>query len=243
MKHYLAAFLMVKDENRYLREWVAFHRTQGFTKFFVYDNGSKIPTSSTLSKEVAKGLVDVTIWNDTKVGRHVRAMNHCLSRNDLDSIWLSLIDTDEFIYGVDSKFIDVLRSNEDVDVVKVKWKGFGASGHDKIQHGLVIEDYQMRGDFEDLPGGKSTVKVGKITIMQDPHNPKNKAFFRLLHDEAHINHYVTKSKEDWEEKCKRGGGNGRERRMETFNSVQTKLNKYRDSAILKYLDETKQYML
>jgi hypothetical protein len=124
MKHYLSAFLMVKDENMYLREWVAFHRTQGFTKFFVYDNGSKIPASSTLSKEVAEGLVDVTIWNDTQIGRHVRAMNHCLNRNDLDSIWLSLIDTDEFIYGVDSKFIDVLRSNEDVNTVKVKWKGF-----------------------------------------------------------------------------------------------------------------------
>jgi hypothetical protein len=243
MKHYLSAFLMVKDENRYLREWVAFHRTQGFTKFFIYDNGSSIPVSSTLSKEVAEGLVNVTTWNDTQTGRHVRAMNHCLNRNDLDSTWLSLIDTDEFIYGVNSKFIDVLRANEDVDAVKVKWKGFGANGHDKIPHGLVIEEYQMCGDFEDLPGGKSTVKVGKIKAMRDPHNPKNNPSKRLLNSGAWINHYVTRSREDWMGKCKRGGGNGRPRETETFDRVQIKLNKYKDIGILKYLHETQLNLL
>lgn len=239
MKHYLSAFLMVKDENKYLREWVAFHRTQGFTKFFIYDNGSNVPVKETLSLEINLGLVDVLEWNDVKIGRHVRAMNHCLNRNDLTSTWLSLIDTDEFIYGTEMKFIDVLKNNNDVDVVKVKWKGFGSSGHHNIPKGLVIEEYLMRGDFEDLPGGKSTVKVGIIKGMRDPHNPIDVSSFRLLENGSWINHYVTRSREDWEEKCERGGGNGRIRKMETFNQVQTKLNKYKDSTILKYLDETK----
>jgi hypothetical protein len=126
--------------------------------------------------------------------------------------------------------------------VKVKWKGFGSSGHDSIQTGFMIESYQMRGDFEDLPGGKSTVRVDKIKNMKDPHNPKNVSSFRLLEDEAWINHYVTRSREDWVGKCNRGGGNGRVRKMETFNQVQTKLNRYKDITILKYLNEMKDFL-
>jgi len=241
MKNYLSAFLMIKNENRYIREWIAFHRTQGFTKFFIYDNGSTIPISDTLSNEVAEGLVDITIWNDTKTGRHVRAMNHCLNRNDVNSTWLSLIDVDEFIYGIKNKFIDVIKANSKFDVIKVKWKGFGASGHDEIPEGLVIEEYQMCGDFKDLPGGKSTVNVKKIKAMRDPHNA-NKGSLLLNYNEACINHYVTRSKEDWSEKCKRGGGNGRPRNIKTFNKIQTNLNKYNDTFILKYLNETKQML-
>ena len=168
-------------------------------------------------------------------------MNHCLNRN-VNSTWLSLIDVDEFIYGIKNKFIDVIKTNSKFDVIKVKWKGFGSNEHDKIPQGLVIEEYQMCGDFEDLPGGKSTVKVGKIKAMRDPHNAKNKGSILLDYNEACINHYVTRSTEDWAEKCKRGGGNGRPRNIKTFNKIQTKLNKYNDTFILKYLNETKRML-
>lgn len=240
--NYLSAFLMVKDEDRFLKEWVAFHRTQGFSKFYIYDNGSKNPVSKILNKEIKEGIIDVTIWNDTKIGRHVRAMNHCLNRSDIKTVWLSLTDIDEFIYGEKIKVIEFLKQVESFDSVKFTWRGFGSSLHNKRPDGLVIESYTLRGDFEDLPGGKSIVKFGKVKSMKDPHNPKGIKNQKLFRDKIYINHYVTRSKEDWLEKCKKGGGNGRPRKLETFNQVQKRLNKYTDTQILKYLEETKKFL-
>jgi len=240
--NYLSAFLMVKDENIFLKEWIAFHRTQGYTKFYIYDNMSVNPVSKILEKEINEGIVNVTVWDDNKVGRHVRAMNHCLNRKDISTKWLSLTDIDEFIYGRNERLIDFIKKNESYDSLKFRWLGFGSSGNKNRPKGLVIESYLKRGNFEDLPGGKSIVKFGVIKEMRDPHNPKNTNNSKLFEDDVFINHYVTRSLQDWEEKCKKGGGNGRPREMQTFFSVQKKLNKYIDKGILKYLNETQNYL-
>lgn len=234
---------MVKDEDRYLREWVAFHRTQGYSKFYIYDNGSKNPVKNILKREIKAGIVDVTVWNDNKTGRHVRAMNHCLNRKDINTKWLSLTDIDEFIYGESLILSDFLKKNEIYDSVKFTWRGFGSSGYDKRPAGLVIESYTNRGDFDDLPGGKSVVKFGVVRGMKDPHNPRRDIKnVKLFRDKVYINHYVTRSMQDWVEKCRKGGGNGRPRKMETFNQVQKRLNKYTDTNIFKYLEDTKKYL-
>jgi len=232
---------MVKDECRYLREWVAFHRTQGYTKFYIYDNNSVVPVADILKDEILNGIVDVTLWTDINIGRHVRAMNHCLNRTDIKTTWLSLTDIDEFIYGENETVCEFLKKHEDLNHLKFVWRGFGSDGNKYRPSGLVIESYTKRGDFKDLPGGKSIVKFNKIKCMKDPHNPMGvKA--NLFSDEIFINHYVTRSLEDWTEKCIKGGGNGLVRKMETFNEVQKKLNKYTDINILKYLKETQEFL-
>jgi hypothetical protein len=169
-------------------------------------------------------------------------MNHCLNRRDINTTWLSLTDIDEFIYGVDETVKSFLTKNESYDAVKFLWRGFGSSGYKKRPNKLVIESYTKRGDFEDLPGGKSIVKFGKIKQMRDPHNCKGSNNVNLFKEGVFINHYVTRSLQDWEEKCKKGGGNGRPREMKTFFHVQNKLNKYTDTNILKYLKETKMFL-
>lgn len=233
---YLSAFLMIKDENPFLKEWIAFHLTQGYQKFYIYDNMSSNNVKDFLANEIKEGLVDVTLWEDIEIGRHVRAMNHCLNRTDIETTWLSLTDIDEFIYGEHERLIDFLEKNDTHDAVKFKWLGFGSNGH-VSRPNSVLESYTKRGDFEDLPGGKSIVKFGKVTCMRDPHNPKH-VKSHLFHNDVHINHYVTRSFQDWKEKAKKGGGNGRPRHLETFNQVQAKLSKHTDTRILKYLNET-----
>ncbi len=39
-KHEFAIAAIVKNEGRYLREWIEFHRLVGCTKFYIYDNNS-----------------------------------------------------------------------------------------------------------------------------------------------------------------------------------------------------------
>lgn len=234
---------MTKDENRYLREWVAFHRTQGYTKFYIYDNMSETPVSETLAREVSAGLVEVTLWEDDKVGRHHRAMDRFLDRRDVETVWASLTDTDEFAYGVDRPLSEVLKNHEDESAVKLKWLCFGSSGHDSRPEGLVIESYKSCGTPESIPGGKSIVKFGEVRRMGDCHNPRHPHKAKLLpQSEALINHYITRSKEDWQGKSKRGGGNGAKRRIRLFNALDIKTGDNDDQKILKYAKATKNNM-
>ena len=155
---------------------------------------------------------------------------------------MSFTDIDEFIYGPNYRLNEFLKKVERFDSVKFTWRGFGSSNHKERPDGLVIESYTQRGNFTDLPGGKSVVKFGKVRKMKDPYNPHGVKNQRLYMDKIYINHYVTRSEQDWVEKCKKGGGNGKPRKMETFKRVQDRLNKYTDIGIHKYLSETKKYL-
>jgi hypothetical protein len=234
---------MTKDENRYLREWVAFHRTQGYTKFYVYDNMSQIPVADTLAGEVAAGLVDVTLWEDDRVGRHHRAMDNFLDRRDVDTVWASLTDTDEFAFGMEKPLAEVLRGFESLDAVKLGWLCFGSSGHDRRPEGLVIESYTMRGEPKSILGGKSIVKFGKVRRMGDCHNPKwEQKPIVVDRDQAAINHYITRSREDWDEKSRRGGGNGSKRSTRLFWGFDKKTNSLIDLRIQNYVGDTKKFL-
>lgn len=238
--HYLSGFLMTKDENRYLKEWVAFHRAQGYTKFYIYDNMSQTPVADTLAGEVAAGLVEVTLWADDKVGRHHRAMDNFLDRRDVETVWASLTDTDEFAFGMEKPLAGILKEFESLDAVKLGWLCFGSSGHEKRPPGLVIESYTMRGPPESIPGGKSVVKFGSVRRMGDCHNPRGRQRPPVLdRNRAAINHYITRSKEDWEEKSRRGGGNGSKRGKRLFLGFDKKTNEAEDLRIQMYLEETK----
>jgi len=226
---------MVKDEDPFLAEWVEFHLNQGVEKIYIYDNGSKNSPRKILDKYIKENKVDVTDWTDIKTGRHVRAMNHCLNRKDIKTTWMMLTDIDEFTYVIDRKLSEWLKGYEKWDSVKIKWLGYGANGHVTRPKGSVLENYTMRGKPGDLPGGKSIVKFGIIKAMRDPHNPKDQTRKIQIDKGAWINHYVCRSEEDWEEKCRKGGGNGRPRVMKTFKQIQGKLNKIEDKRIQKWI--------
>jgi hypothetical protein len=248
--NYLSGFLMTKNENRYLREWVAFHRTQGFTKFYIYDNMSSVPVSETLAREIKNGIVEVKIWSETRRGKHNWAMNDCLARKDIHTTWISMTDTDEFIYGENEKLVDLLRrkEKEGVPALKFKWRGFGYGGHEKRPEGLVLENFLFRGDYDDWPlmggphpVGKSVVRFGVVKGMGSCHDPAG-VDPELVREEFYINHYVTRSKDEFAEKTVRGGGNGVKRGAHLFNIYNKNLNKYEDKNIHRWLDETKKFM-
>jgi len=248
--NYLVGFLMTKNENRYLKEWVAFHMVQGVEKFYIYDNDSEEPVSNTLKKEIEVGIVDVRRWTDSNKGKHHRAMDDCLRREDIKTVWVTMTDTDEFIYGEKERLVDYLRRRESDDLAAIKflWKGFGHGGHDKRPEGLVIENFLLRGNYDDWPlmggphpVGKSVVRFGIVKGMGDVHtaaHPKQE----VVTKDVFINHYVTRSKEEFAEKSGRGAGNGEKRGLHLFNIFNKDLNKYEDRGVLRWLEETKQKM-
>lgn len=49
-EYFLSVVCIVKDEADYLEEFVSYYAVLGVDHFFIYDNGSKTPVGSTLSR-------------------------------------------------------------------------------------------------------------------------------------------------------------------------------------------------
>jgi glycosyltransferase involved in cell wall biosynthesis len=155
MNHFLAMAAIVKNEGRYLREWIEFHRLMGVEHFYIYDNGSTDNTPEILEPYVRTGLVTATAWPGQV--QQLLAYVHAIGKAREDGVeWLAVIDADEYLWtprgstiGEDGKPLynvsDVLAAPQfdggDVPAIAVNWSVFGTGGHDRRPDGLVIESY------------------------------------------------------------------------------------------------------
>ena len=161
---FLAAVVMIRGENDYLREWLEFNRLMGVQHVFVYhnDNGTEPDTEELLRPYVDDRIVTYVPWPDIPgtrqhwtdlklVSTQQLAYGHCtLSYGDRFD-WLLKIDVDEFAFPTSREMgslADVLRSLEGRDVmsVVVNRTEYGSNGHTSKPTGLVIESYTRRAD-------------------------------------------------------------------------------------------------
>lgn len=202
-----AVCAIAKDEpEHYVREWLEWHRSIGVDKFFIFDNGGW-----------TVGARDIRVCSCP--GRYMQglAYDYCL-RNCGGVDYLAFIDIDEFLMG---PVVDRLPSIENALVLN--WKVFGTSG-------LVWNPYgQQMGVFKccfpaNHPANthvKSIVRPEKTIRLSDPHSflyvnnglqedydgskmpitPLNKID---KFPAVWINHYFTRSMNDWRMKLKRG---------------------------------------
>jgi len=148
--HYLSVRAIAKNEGRYFREWIEFHKLVGVEKFYIYDNSSSDDTREVLAPYIKSGLVEYTFWPGAK--RQYGAYEDCVRRHKFDTRWLALIDLDEFMVPVATKTIpEFLRSlAPGVSQLLIGWMLYGSSGHEKKPEGLVMENYKRRGRDESL---------------------------------------------------------------------------------------------
>jgi hypothetical protein len=229
-KHTVSICAIVKNEVRYILEWVAFHRAIGIDHFYIYDNQSTDGTAEILLRLETIGLVTLKSWpNSTPaviasgLGPQVPAYNDFLQFSD-QTEWVGYIDIDEFIVLRDADNIkDWLGQYEDCAAVGINWRMFGSSGYEAYAPELVIERFTRRAprDFRANRHVKTfaraaLIKVANchicymraspvVDILKRPINAANDG----VHDDvcdgaAQINHYFTRSRGEWELKRARG---------------------------------------
>jgi hypothetical protein len=142
---------------------------------------------------------------------------------------MAVIDIDEFLFPVQGDSLaSVLRAYEDLPAVAVPWHVFTHSGHAHRPNGFVIENYTERAVFP--PGDrtlfkwKSIVNPARVVAVDGPHlfifdesgeiggydedrNPilrVNEKIWDVSARRLKLNHYFTKSKEEFETKLERG---------------------------------------
>ena len=209
-----------KNEGRYLREWVQYHRLIGFDGFVLYDNGSRDHGALALAEPDLKSVVSIIPWS--LYPGQPWAYQHFVIFFAKQLDWVAFIDIDEFIHPLVG---DNIRSCLEVagthSAILMNWLNFGPGEYTYRPAGLVTKLYDHRLPDDD-PWHchvKSIVRVSDLVNCDAPHvahlrgpvcNTRGETISnepiqpQACHDRLVINHYYTKSLEDWQAKVNRG---------------------------------------
>ena len=224
---YLSILVIAKNEAPYLKEWIEYHKLVGVERFYFYDNDS---TDNT--KEVLKPYInDGTVIYHEKPGKKqmMPAYLECIHKYGRETRWLAIIDMDEFIVPVEKDSIsDFLRDYEKYSAVGVNWIMFDSNGHKtkpNAHGGMLSANYtRVEKDYKDKLKGslhiKSIVNPKVVVTIVNPHYAIYKGGagavtenfetvygpFTNIHSSSkiQINHYFTKSEEEYKKRCNGG---------------------------------------
>jgi len=246
MDKYVAISIMCRDENEYLHEWIDYHSSIGVDHFYIFDNDSQTPISETLKQQVENGLVTVeNIYGVGDKARQQRSQSEAVKKLT-EYTWVGLLDTDEFVVLLDdsTNIKDYLKQYEIYGAVGLNWLLFGANGHEYKQESIIDSFTQSCPNNGANQHIKSFVRTKSfINKNHDPHfvhtihgtvnvdlgaieGPFNNP--PILDRKMRINHYVTRSMEDYNEKRLRGPGDG---------NSEKKITKYSDDFFKAYNNE------
>ncbi len=217
----IAICAIFRNEAPYLLEWIAYHAKLGFEHFVLYDNKSNDGGALLAGNSAFGEKITIIHWLDEP--GQLTAYQHYIDHFRDNFEWTAFIDIDEFIHVVDGRNIRVtLRDYEGFSGVLLQWLIFGPSGHDQRPQRPVIESYIWRTP-EDEPGNYHVKTMAKNAALvrpgATPHtfevhgavcNTRRQECPNLpildagCHAGIVINHYFTKSRQEWVDKVRKG---------------------------------------
>jgi len=224
-KYYCSICLIIRDENEYLEEWLNWHIGQGVEHFYIYDHGSKEPVAEfvkNLAKEI-ENKITLIDFSGTHENAQLEAYNDCLKQFATESYWIGFIDADEMVRVKNGKLLsEFLKDYEDYAGVMAQWVLYDAGGQVKKT------DKPLRERFINISPADKQYNLGKVflqsllTLRMVIHNGYAIEYFNIVDEQKAIladgiveiptkdrdlicvDHYFTKSYEEWIEKIKRG---------------------------------------
>lgn len=252
----LSICAIVKDENSYLPEWLEYHKLVGVEKFFIYDNGSRIPIRETLAADIASGTVIVHSFPG--YARQTEAYMNCVLHCGRTSKWVAFIDVDEFLVpkGTDD-FRTILKDFRAFGGLAINWQTFGSSGHLTRPPGLQTENFTMRGavNFDWNRHIKTIARPSTVYSAPNCHHFLYKPGYCCVNERGglvpgffnipptagrfQLNHYFNRSRAEFEEKVQRRAADGTQKKMEFFDLIEKDCNEVRDEEILRFIPALK----
>lgn len=217
---------IMKNEERYLLEWIAYHRLLGFDRIVIYENDSWDGTPALLEQLYKKGFIDChKPWSDIQGSPQILAYEDAICNCSTD--WIMFLDADEFL-NIKSRagithFLSQFPSN--VIGIAINWRLFGSAGHIDYSEDLILERF-TRAATQTEPINRHVKSIIKPECVDHIHvhapalkqgtyiSPSGQPVpmvTRGLSETvdwsiAQINHYFTKSKEEYNMKKLRGDG-------------------------------------
>jgi hypothetical protein len=229
--------IIVKNEGRYIAEWIAFHKMIGIDRFVFVLHNCTDDTEANLQRMKDSGY-DVH-WYSVNCADDIRPQMfaYCwmLEQYSRFCEWLMFMDADEFLIVCDhAPLLETLKNYDDVGGVAIHALHYGPNEHVVRPEGLVIDNYTHRA--EDDSGWhcelNTIIRTKFAVTMLTPHLPiSTKPVVREYGDSVdelfcgvpdkqsvgyrpatwdifRCNHYITKSMEDWVARNYRGNADG-----------------------------------
>jgi len=215
----VAICAIVRCENKYLREWIEWHKGLGVEKFFIYDNGHGDDENP---RDVIGDDPQVVImdWRDRDGNTQCEAYDECYREHGSEFAWMGFIDIDEFVQS-EMPLLDVLNRLQ-ADVVAFSWRMMTDNGLVHYDDRPVQERFTQ--PAEDLKPESQFVKsfvrgsIEGLSFERDPHMPHYPALEVVNPDGgkapqcsvgtgsrevAWIDHHFTKTAEEFMQKVSR----------------------------------------
>jgi hypothetical protein len=220
----LSVVAILKNEAPYVREWIEYYRLVGATKFYIYDNDSQDRLKTVISDYIDSGIV---VYKDFP-GKYRQNMAYtdAINRYASKTRFMAVIDLDEFIVPVDDglPLVDVLKNivrlRPYAAGVSIPWLMYGSNHHKTRPEGLVIDNYLRRAEDSFMLNIKTVFNPRLASGCNNPHYPIYKYGAFSINENGHIvigkydndksckqiriNHYFTKSEEEFRAKVARG---------------------------------------
>jgi glycosyltransferase involved in cell wall biosynthesis len=218
---YLSILSIMKNEAPYLAEWIEYHLLVGVEKFWLVNNDSDDNTEEVLAPYIEAGIV--IYLNFTGRGQQFAIYNSLRNTLKEESFWLAIMDIDEFLLPVDGRSVpEILRARECFPAISVNWVMYGSNGQLTKQPGLVIERFKNHTSWDHIINRhiKTIVRprmVRRYAVhdhiyqgrcrSRDVLRRRNRLEFwdqPPVFDVLRMNHYWTKSREEFQAKRWRG---------------------------------------
>ena len=217
----LAVVAILKDEGRYLKEWLDYHLLAGVNHFYLYDNDSTDNQAEVARPYVEAGLVDY--FSLSGKAAQMAAYNDAVKRFKFHCRYMAFIDLDEFIFpksklgGISELVDEILSHDSEAAGLSFHFQIFGSNGHEKADYSRgVLERFTRRAPSEDEINQyrKNIADPRKTDYFQTMHFINLFAPFRLVKENFQplppcvsslpvlakkivVNHYHVKSKEEY----------------------------------------------
>lgn len=252
-----AVCTIIKDEHKILDEWIQHNISLGFSKIYLFEDIGSLGHEEICSKykEVILQRIENTnyeryrgIWYGS--WRQTAMMNMFLTEYRVCADWVAFIDVDEFIVFDEGYNLSKLTSEyKKENGIYLYWKNYGASGYIEAQSGKTTDIYVKEGritKFDTTWAHKSLVNLTKYVElnMPSPHTINKGVNTFGIHTngiicygKCHINHYVTKSFEDYVEQIfLRGDVSPSHRKFDFFFEINDDLKPRKEELIDKLLN-------
>ena len=220
----IAVCAIGRMENRYAVEWVEHYKQLGVVKIYIYDNNRPEDGetfSDVLQPYIEAGFVEITPWQ----GLQKQAYEDCYNRHQAEHRWIGFFDFDELVEIAGGRSVhDLLEGFDFADVLVMNWRTMTDNGL------LHYESKPMKERFTEGTGEDFTINLHVKSWVQtgiegisfnDPHCPNAPKLMvvnvrgtrvdqvpiqaQVIHDVARVDHYNTKTAEEWVNvKVKRG---------------------------------------
>lgn len=140
-RYRLAICTRVKNEGRFLPEFVAHHVLLGFEHVYLYDNNSTDEPEKVLAPFLERQLVTIVRWPEVPAAPS--CYRHFFETFEGSAEWVGFFDADEFLVEREEGALSALLTKfARKPAIGINSRWYGSSGHLTIPRGLVLQAFR-----------------------------------------------------------------------------------------------------